>query len=99
MYNFTVNFDPVDEYIISCVICLDCIFGILAMFDESFRDMSDLVDLLLLIIMSCTLAQQESMLDVVTETPTLFGGKFKPDNEPGDQQNLLKSTQDTVGVV
>jgi len=98
MYNFRVNFDPVDEYIITCVICLDCIFGILAMFDESFRDLSDLVDLLLVMIMGCSLAQQESMLDVITATPTLVGGKFKPDEEPGDQQNLLKSTQN-VGVV
>jgi len=98
MYNFTVNFDPVDEYIISCVICLDCIFGILAMFDESFRDLSDMIDLLLLIIMGCSLAQQESMLDVVTETPTLVGGKFRPDKQPGDRQNLLTNTQESVGV-
>merc|ERR1712096_396060 len=61
---------------------LDCVLSILAIFDESFQDLSDLVDLLLLIIMSCSLAQQESMLDVVTQKPTIFGGKFKPDTTP-----------------
>merc|ERR1719233_877787 len=77
MYHYQIDFDACDEYIISCVICLDCILGILVIFDESFRDLRDLVDLLLLIIMSCSLAQQESTLDVVTGEPTTLGGKFK----------------------
>jgi len=77
MYHYQVDFDACDEYIITFVICLDCICSILAIIDDSFRDLRDLVDLLVLIIMSCSLAQQESTLDVVTGEPTMFGGKFK----------------------
>lgn len=76
MYHYQINFDKCDEFIISCVICLDCIFGILAAIDDNFRNLKEIFDLLLMIIMSCSLAQQESTLDVVTGQPTLFGGKF-----------------------
>jgi len=77
MYHYHVQWDACDEYIISCVICLDCILSILALIDESFRDLKDLADLLLCMIMSCSLAQQESTLDVVTGDPTVLGGKFE----------------------
>jgi hypothetical protein len=84
MYHYKVDFDACDEYIISCVVCLDCLCSILALIDDSFRDLKDIVDLLLLIIMSCSLAQQESMLDVVTGEPTTIGGNFKAET----QENL-----------
>jgi len=76
MYHYQINFDQCDEFIISCVICLDCIFSCLAIIDDNFRNLKDLFDLLLMIIMSCSLAQQESTLDVVTGQPTVFGGNF-----------------------
>jgi len=76
MYNYRVDFDPCDEYIISCVLCVDCIVNCLVIFDENFRNLKNLVDLLLLIIMSCSLAQQESQLDVETRTDTCVGGNY-----------------------
>jgi len=76
MFNYRVDFDQCDEFIISCVICVDCVVGILAIFDDNFRTLKDLVDLLLLIIMSCSLAQQESQLDVVTGKDTCAGGNY-----------------------
>jgi len=76
MYYYQVNFDKCDEFIISCVICLDCIFGILALIDDSFRNIKDIIEILLMIIMACSLAQQESTLDVATGTPTTFGGNY-----------------------
>jgi len=90
MWKYEVNYDPVDEYIINCVICLDCIFSILAIIDDSFRDLKDLIDLLLMIIMSCSLAQQESMLDVVTGESTILGGNFTGNAQkqhPGNTMN------------
>jgi len=81
MYKYEVDFDPCDEFIITCVICLDCIFSILALIDDSFRDLRDIFELLLLIIMSCSLAQQESKLDVVTKEPTICGGNFIANHE------------------
>jgi len=76
LYNYRVDFDPCDEFIINCVLCLDCILGVVAIFDERFRALKDLVDLILLLIMSCSLAQQESQLDVVTQTDTCAGGNY-----------------------
>jgi len=82
MYHYQVNFDKCDEMIISCVICLDCIFGILALIDENFRSIKDILDLLLMIIMSCSLAQQESTLDVATGNPTCCGGNYQGEAYP-----------------
>jgi hypothetical protein len=76
MFNYRVDFDQCDEFIITCVVCMDCVVGILAAFDERFQALKDLVDLLLLIIMSCSLAQQESQLDVVTGVDTCTGGNY-----------------------
>jgi len=81
MWKYEVDYDQCDEYIINCVLCLDCIFSILAIIDDSFRDLKDIIDLLLMIIMSCSLAQQESTLDVVTGEPTILGGNFKGDGQ------------------
>jgi len=81
MWKYEVDYDACDEYIINCVICLDCIFTILAIIDDSFRDLKDIIDLLLMIIMSCSLAQQESTLDVVTGESTIFGGNFTGDGQ------------------
>jgi len=77
MYHYQIDFDACDEFIISCVICLDCIFTILAMIDDSFRALKDLMDLILMLIMSCSLAQQESTMDVVTGQPTMCGGNWE----------------------
>jgi len=79
MQLYRVGYDPYDEYIITCVICLDCICTILACIDDSFQDLRDIIDILLSIIMSCALAQQESTLDVMTGEPTLAGGYHKSD--------------------
>jgi len=79
MQLYRVDYDQCDEYIITCVICLDCIFTILACIDDSFENLRDIVDLLLSIIMSCALAQQESTLDVMTGEPTILGGYRKSD--------------------
>jgi len=76
MYNYRVDYDQCDEFIISCVLCVDCVVGCLAAFDERFQSLKDLVDLILLIIMSCSLAQQESQLDVQTGTDTCTGGNY-----------------------
>merc|ERR1719285_1365604 len=76
MYHYQINLDPCDEYIINLCLCLNIIFGILAIIDDSFRNIKDILDLLLMIIMSCSLAQQESTLDVATGMPTTCGGNF-----------------------
>jgi len=76
MMLYKVDFDPCDEYIITCVICLNCICTILACIDDSFENCKDITDILLAIIMSCSLAQQESTLDVMTGDPTTLGGNF-----------------------
>jgi len=82
MYHYQINFDKCDEFIISCVICLDCIFSILALIDDSFRQIKDILDILLMVIMSCSLAQQESTLDVATGMPTTCGGNFTGEAYP-----------------
>jgi len=76
MYHYQINLDPCDEYIIDVCVCLNIIFGILALIDDNFRNIKDILDLLLMIIMACSLAQQESTLDVATGNPTLCGGNF-----------------------
>jgi len=88
MYNFYVDFDACDEFIINCVICLDCICTCLALIDESFRNLKDIVDLLLCLIMSCSLAQQESTMDVVTGEQTLIGGRYAQKDQSADSQPL-----------
>jgi len=82
MYHYQVSFDKCDEFIITCTICLDCIFGILAIFDDSFRNLKDIFECLLMIIMSCSLAQQESTLDVATGMQTCCGGNFTGEAYP-----------------
>merc|ERR1719382_556515 len=91
MQLYRIDYDPCDEYIITCVICLDCICTILACIDDSFENLRDIVDLLLSIIMSCALAQQESTLDVMTGEPTLLGGCHKSNVQK--QFSSLSATQ------
>jgi len=82
MYHYQINLDPCDEYIINVCLCLNIIFSILAMIDDSFRNIKDILDLMLMIIMSCSLAQQESTLDVATGNPTTCGGNFSGEPWP-----------------
>lgn len=93
MQHYEIDYDKCDEFIITFVICLDCLCSILAIIDDSFRDLKDLVDLLLAIIMSCSLAQQESTLDVVTGDPTMLGGNFVGEGA----KQVSDNNQDTYG--
>lgn len=92
MYLYQVDYDKCDEFIITCVICLDCIFSILAIIDDSFRELRDIIDLLLMVIMSCSLAQQESKLDVVTGQPTLLGGNFAGEYQKPNPVSVEQTT-------
>lgn len=101
MVHYEIDYDACDEYIINCVLCLNCICTILACISEQFEDLKDLVDLLLTIIMGCSLAQQESTLDVVTGEPTFCGGNFTGGNNAaqggyGQQQAPASYGQPTV---
>lgn len=69
MGHFLVKFDPCDEYLITCAVCLQWIVCLLQCFGVDVpQEIEDLIDFFTTLIMSCSLAQQAAEIDFQTGT-------------------------------
>merc|ERR1719471_1936086 len=60
---YRMKFDPYDEYLITCSLVLDCVISIAQIFYDVPEEVKDIVDLIVCLVMGCSLAQQASELD------------------------------------
>merc|ERR1719318_294711 len=78
-YNFRIQLDPMDEYIICCTVAISCCVSIARLLggrDAVPDEVEDLVDLLTCIVMGCMLAQQEVELKHRETQGNLPQGKY-----------------------
>jgi len=75
MMNYLVKFDPCDECLLTCAVCLSwvtCVFDLLGI--DYPEGLADIIDLIITAILSCSLAQQEAQLDKELQISTWRGG-------------------------